>query len=169
MLSACLIYHYDYLKSNLHAKSSLNACFIFTDVPQVLKEIVRVSYPWDKDINSPVLTGIPPHILVLAQLDNLTRSQLKIADEVVVRMKEELDNRDIVGGYHASQLIKEMNLSHSKIINSISEVNAIALSAHSSPACMENKRGDEKLGAYHCYGGKFHRLPKGWVFPQLKL
>ena len=45
MLYACLIYHFKYFKSKLHPKSSLNACFIFTDVPQALKSIVRVSYP----------------------------------------------------------------------------------------------------------------------------
>jgi len=169
MLYASLVYHYDYLKSKLHSKSSLNACFIFTDVPEVLKSLVRVSYPWNKDVNSPVLTGIPPHILVLAQLDSLTRSQLTIADEVVTRIKEELDNRDIGGGYHASRLISEMNESHSKIIDSISEVKAIALSAALSPAGSEGHRDGSRSGAYHCYDGKFHRLPKGWIFPQLKL
>ena len=61
-----------------------------------------------------------------------------------------------------------MNQSHSKIIESISEVKAIALSAVLSPASSESHR-DAKSGAYHCYDGKFHRSPKGWVFPQLKL
>ena len=95
MLFASLIYHYDNLKSKLRAKSSRNACFIFTDVPEVLKSLMRVSHPWDKDVNSPVLTGIAPHILVLAQLDSLTRSQLTITDEVMTRIREELDNWDI--------------------------------------------------------------------------
>ena len=103
MLYGSSSYHYDYLKSKLHAKSSLYACFLFTDAPQVLKLIVRVSYPWDKDVNSPVLTRMPPHILVLSQLDTLTRLQSKIADEVIVRTKEKLGNRDIRGGHHASQ------------------------------------------------------------------
>ena len=154
----------------MHAKSSLHACFISTDVPEVLKSLVRVSYPWNKDVNSPVLAGIPPHILVLAQLDSLTRSQLTIADEVVTSIKEELDNHNIGGGYHASRLISEMNHSHSKIINSISEVKAIALSAASSPASSKIHRdAGSRSGAYHCYDGKFHQLPKGWIFPQLKL
>ena len=171
MLFASLLYHYDYLKTNLHPKSSLFACIILTDAPQVLKLKVRVSYPWDKDNISPVLTGIPPHILVLAQLDKLTRSQLTIADDVVNRMKEELDNRDIGGGYHASQLMNEMHSAHSKIIERINDVKELALTAASRGPVIKNEAMNGKLssGSYHCYGGKFHRLPKGWTFPQMKL
>jgi len=168
MLFASLLYHYDYLKSNLHRKSSLFACFLFTDFPQVLKSKVRVSYPWDKDDNSPVLTGIPPHILVLAQLDKLTRSQLTVADDVVNRMRDELDNRDIGGGYHASRLMNEMQSAHSKIIKSINDVKQSAITA-ASGAPRNEVRDGRSSGGYHCYGGKFHRLPKGWVFPQMKL
>ena len=116
MLYASLLYHYIYLTTILHKKSPLFACFIFTNVPLILKSNVRVSYPWDKDINTPVLTGIPPHILVLSQLDSLTRSQLKITNEVTDRMKNELDNRDIGGDYHASKLVEEMGEAHNDII-----------------------------------------------------
>ena len=89
---------------------------------------------------SPVLTGIPRQILVLAQLDSLTQSQLTAADEVVTRIREELENRDIGGDYHVSRLISETNESHSKIIDSISEVKAIALSAASSPSSSKGHR-----------------------------
>ena len=63
-----------------------------------------------------------------------------------------------------------MNDSHSKIIDSTGEVKAITLSTQSAASAMKkDKGGDEKSGAYHCYGGKYSRLPQGWVFPKLKL
>ena len=176
MLYASLLYHFSYLTTKIHKKSPLFACFIFTNAPLVLKSNVRVSYPWDKDINTPVLTGIPPHILVLSQLDSPTRSQLKIADEVMERMKNELDNRDIGGGYHASKLVEEMSKAHNDIIKKITEVKTIALSASNDASmslvtggCDENswKLNDQKRSGLHYHSGKFHRLPQGWVFPRM--
>lgn len=153
--------------SHLHHRSFLFACIIFTDTPQALKSKLRVSHPWDNDEISPVLVVVLPRILVLALLDKLTWSQLPIVDDVVDRMKRELDYCDIGGSYNASQLRNDMHSAHSKIIKRINDVKELALTAAwRSPSVTENEVTKEKIIRYLplLYGVKLHRLPKGWIY-----
>ena len=53
----------------------------------------------------PALTGVPPHILIMAQLKSMQQNQLDLKDNIVRGLKEELDQRDIGGGYHSSVIM----------------------------------------------------------------
>ena len=57
---------------------------------------------------------------------------MKIDDEVVDNIKRELDNHNIGGLYHASQLMSKMHDAHSKIIKWIEETEDIGLSVSST-------------------------------------
>ena len=70
----------------------------------------------------PVLTGVPPHILIMAQLTDMQRSQLDLADNIVNRMKDELDQRDIGGGYHASVVMQSMNDHYETIMKEFDKI-----------------------------------------------
>ena len=64
----------------------------------------------------PLLTEVPPHILIVAQLSNMERSQLNLAGDFVNKIKNELDDQDIGGGYQARIVMKLTTNHWDKII-----------------------------------------------------
>ena len=64
---------------------------IFTNIKTLFCEKATIRYPWIRTPETPVLTGVPPHFLILAQLSNMERSQLNLGDKIVNKMRKELD------------------------------------------------------------------------------
>ena len=80
---AALVYHRTYLRQIMHPKNALFACNIFTNIPHGFEKKVKVGYPWKSTPSMSFLTGLPPHILIMAQLTNMQRNQLDHKDDVV--------------------------------------------------------------------------------------
>ena len=70
----------------------------------------------------PILTYVPPHILIIAQLSNIERSQLQIDDENIDIMKKKLDDRDIRGGYYASWMMESITEYHQSNMKELNKV-----------------------------------------------
>ena len=101
-LFACVCYHYDYLKKHLHHRNRLLSSTIFSHVPEKLRKLAVVRFPWNKTRDTPFLTGVPPHILMMSDMKRFEKRLNALGSEMMEGMKEELNKRDIGGGmYHA--------------------------------------------------------------------
>ena len=172
-LYAALVYHRDYLRQIMHPKNALFACPIFTNIPHGFEKKVKVGYPWNSTPSMPALTGVPPHILIMAQLKNMQRNQLELKDNIVKGLKEELDQRDIGGGYHASVVMESINEHHKSIMKELNEIiskqNDNSVESETNQNNNKGFKSSKKTGHnLHFYRGKFHLLPDGWVMPNLK-
>ena len=121
----------------------------------------------------PVLIWVPPHILIMAQLTDMQRSQLDLADNIVNRMKDELDLRDIGGGYDASVVMQSMNNHYETIMKEFDKIKKKQSSdSYVSRNNVENPSTTssnlKKDFKFHFFDGKFHILPQGWIIPNLK-
>ena len=67
-LFASLCYHWDYLSENLHPKSRLLSLSLISQCPEDLRSLSVVKYPWNKTKDTPTISGIPPHVIMLSDL-----------------------------------------------------------------------------------------------------
>ena len=70
MSMASIMHHREYLEEHLHPNSILRYSVFWTDdIP--FPEKVVVKYPWDATSETPEITGIPPNIVLLAEMESL--------------------------------------------------------------------------------------------------
>ena len=99
---ASICYHFEFLSETLHAKNRIRQAPLFQQCKDTWIDIAVVKYPWDATVETPKLTGIPPHVVLLTELKNLSRQMSKFKDDFRGVLIEELDSRHLGGNsYHA--------------------------------------------------------------------
>ena len=68
-----ICYHYNYLVANLHNECSFRVLPLFKDIPDDIIKCVRIAYPYDTTEYTPTLTGVPPHVLLMSEMEILRR------------------------------------------------------------------------------------------------
>ena len=43
----------------------------YRDVPDEFLKVARIAFPWNSTEDTPKLTGIPPHVLLMAEIEDL--------------------------------------------------------------------------------------------------
>jgi len=72
-----ICFHYDFLKESLHCTSKLRGSPLFIAASQLnIRKLAVIRFPWNKTEDTPVFTGIPPHVLLMASIETL-RASLK--------------------------------------------------------------------------------------------
>jgi len=61
------------------------------------KVLVVVSYPWSTNKNIPKLTSIPPHVVLLSELNKISRQVESFKEDFRQVLKTELDARELGG------------------------------------------------------------------------
>jgi hypothetical protein len=85
-----ICHHYDYLYDNLlHNCTFQEASTFFKDIPEDFHQNTRVSYPWNKMACSPKATGIPPLVMLMADMEELKAKFDKLELTIIKNMKEE--------------------------------------------------------------------------------
>ncbi len=75
----------------LPKRNKLQALPFFTRIPNYAREAATVQYPWNKTASTPLFTGLPPHVSILAQIE-LPKVVLKEATESIIDgVKADLD------------------------------------------------------------------------------
>ena len=168
---------YDYLKTNLHERNGLLSSTIFSHIPQQILKLAVVKYPWNKTKDTPYLTCVPAHILMMS---NMTRFESKLdvlSSELMDGLKEELNRRDIGGGmYHAVQIQEEirglrdeLSRMRASIPSSRGEGNGDSHGFGSEVEDSRRTRRRRMVTQLYSYDGRFNILPKHFVIPTLTL
>ena len=105
---------------------------------------LTVKYPWNKTIDTPELTGIPPDILIMSEFEMMKQcmQNMKISLETSfdTSLKRELDARSIGSMMHFQ--VTEMMTRMDQVLSTISTKQSPAVSA------PEEKADDEFYGEY---------------------
>ena len=72
MALAALVFYRGHLEEHVHPSSDLRASYLWNaTVPSA--ELVVVKYPWNATDDTPEITGLPPDIMLLAEIESLKR------------------------------------------------------------------------------------------------
>ena len=63
--------------------NKLQASHFFNNIPNYARDAATVKYPWNKTDATPTLTGLPPHITILANFEQL-RLDMAAAREAIL-------------------------------------------------------------------------------------
>jgi hypothetical protein len=133
MCIASFIYHRQWLDETLHPNSEVRTTIFWSEtapdnehcIPFV--DHVVTEHLWDRAVDTPVITGLPPDILYMAQVKHLLikfeelRLSLyadndRIKNEILMGVEDSLDNR-AVGGEGYVQLRRKYLCSTIKLLN----------------------------------------------------
>ena len=119
-LFASICYHYDYLTSNLHEECSFRASPFFKDIPEEFINVAKVAFPWDSTVDTPKLTGVPPHVLLMAEIEELKIKFTALQVTIKNDMKDALDERGVGGNeYHTNSILQAIKLSETRMLSSV--------------------------------------------------
>jgi hypothetical protein len=141
-----------------------------------LKSRVRVVYPWDTDDVSTRcvlrLTGIPPHVVQLAQMKQIQESMASMPPIILEGIEKMLDDRTVSGTMsetrmralieEGQQLLME-EFRRTTASNQQGSTNQQFENMSNSAAIMENGEVRHQLWMHM---GKFRRVPPMWTFPR---
>ena len=94
------------------------ASVFFRDIPQQFLDIIRVTYNWYNCDCEIKLTGIPPHIVILAYMKELKKRFFDIRDNIRHDLTGIMDERGMGNSkYHLDQITEAINRSSSRMKN----------------------------------------------------
>lgn len=167
---ASILHHFDAAKT-FHSSSPLAMSPVFRRQEFVeLRGFVRVVYPWDNDSVAKrcvmKLTGVPPHVVQLAALE-----QLKVSiGELQPAIEKMMDDRTMGGTLSETRMKSILNDSRMQFIEDLDQRMPQAIQNHSAATTQSIGQGnvvsEHKLWAHH---GKFRRVPPSWKFPKCGL
>ena len=113
---ASICYHYDVLKEKyLHADSTVRMSSLFKDIPEEISSLAVIKYPWNKTEDTPVSTGVPPHVLHMAdiyelqmELKSLKQEMKDMKTSLMNEIKQEMDSRGFGSTEHNTGQIMEL-------------------------------------------------------------
>ena len=117
-LFASICYHYDTLDTHLHPEHKMRSSPLFIAASQGdLQRHAVVSFPWNATEDTPFFTGIPPHVMMLTELESLRLRLVEHRNDIIDGFKDELDKRSLGGAdYQTRVIMDEVKKSHDEMI-----------------------------------------------------
>jgi hypothetical protein len=117
-------FHFDFLKQVLHKKNKLQASHFYTHIPIEIKAAAMVKYPWNWMEATPTHTGLPLHITILANFEQLMIKMESTNTAILSGVEAELDRRRIgsqshfdkeeilsrIASMHTTKLLKKIDM-----------------------------------------------------------
>ena len=117
---ASICFHHSYLTNYLHEECSFRASLIFQDIPDEFLNLARVAYPWDSTVDTPKITGVPPHVLLMAEIEELKKKFDALQVTIRTDMKDALDERGVGGSeYHTNSILQAIKESEARMLSTV--------------------------------------------------
>ena len=158
MCLALLIFHCEYIKAYKDNHCIHKGCILFTTSGMVDAAVgnIKASHPWKDDGRDFHFTGIPPHVSLLFELKGVAEYQKTVADDVVVRMMDVLDERQIGGGNMTEGQKRQMM---GEVLDSHGELGSGKEGGPIQEVQQQSPRGNTMV-FLHIYGGRLHKIPE---------
>ena len=109
-LFASICFHHTYLCNNMHEECRFRASPFFTNIPQEFIECAKVIHPWESSRYSPKITGVPPHVLLMAKMEELMHKFTTLRGDIKTDFDGLLDHRGVGGSeFHTNQILEAIN------------------------------------------------------------
>lgn len=139
-----------------------------SDLINKLKDHVRVAMPWD-DGNTAYfqkVTGIPPHVLLLAGQEELKR----LVKALVPSMEDAMDNRTMSGVLSEKRMQRIVESSNNELLQRIKGLEDLVRQQNAEGRSAATPGGGAGGATYdmflHPSDGKLRRVPPNWTFPK---
>jgi hypothetical protein len=117
-----MCHHHDYLTANLSPNCPFRASSFFKDIPQDFRDIAKISYPWNSTKSSPRSTGIPPHVLLMAEMEGLKKAFEEMKSSMMADMRSEMDKRGVGGSeFHTNRILEALEATTAKMVEKINK------------------------------------------------
>ena len=103
---ASICYHHTFLDKNLHPNNPFRNAAIFKDIPKDVRDCSRTAYPWSSTADTPQITGVPPHILIMSELEEVKRMLSDLKVTMRTDLRSELNDRGVGGAeFHTNRIL----------------------------------------------------------------
>lgn len=174
---ASLLHHFESAKQ-YHDDSPLGMSPIFRNQAFLsLRRFVRVIYPWETD---PIaqrcimkLTGVPPHVVELAALEELKVKLGKLQPAILNGIEKLMDDRTMGGTLSETRMKSIIDESRQQFLADLDKRipnhgTSVAGSANGNVAAAIGRNTGSGHKIWH-HNGKFRRVPPTWTFPKCGL
>ena len=124
-LFASICYHCEHLDRTLDTKKSCRRSPILIAAARAggFQKYIVVSFPWTKTTFTPFFRGIPPHVMMMTEIEILKKMIAKQTCAIVDGLKTELDKRNIGGDtYQATMVLEEVKRAHEMMYTKLSSI-----------------------------------------------
>ena len=83
------------MKATIHDKCPLRASPIFRDIPSGIISLARIYHHWNSTEDTREFTGIPPHIILVSEIEGLKREIEFLKGEIINQLRYEMDKKGI--------------------------------------------------------------------------
>ena len=103
-LYACLCFHFTQIDTNIHKNHHFQASpfFIAAGRAKHINKFSITKYLWTSTTYTPCFTGIPPHVILMLEIESLKATFENHTRDIVQEMRNELNERNVSGYLHKS-------------------------------------------------------------------
>ena len=99
----------------MHVECFFRASLIFQDIPDEFLKIAQIDYPWNSTIDTPKITGMPPHVLLMTELEELKIKFDALQMSIKSDIQDALDERGVGGSeFHTNSILEAIKVSETK-------------------------------------------------------
>ena len=125
---ASICFHWAHLVLLLHPKNVLHSSPFFNSIPTEIKKAATIKYPWNKTKCTPIFTGIPPHVLLLVEMQTMRVQYDEMKSQLMNEIRVELDERKVgsQGFFDVEKVIHRMECLHTDLIQKMTSFGNVA-------------------------------------------
>ena len=118
VLFASICFHYQHMYDHLSPSCPLRGSMFFKNVPSKFLTVSVVKYPWNATSETPPLTGIPPHVVLLNDMEKASQQLSSLRQQLKEDLNGMLDERGIGGNeFHTNAILDAISEISRKIHN----------------------------------------------------
>ena len=93
---------------------------MFIEATEEIRSYTTIRYPWKKTCNTPIFTGVPPHVMIMVDMEELKNVLKYQRKQISADFRDELNKRHIGGdAFKASGIIEEATKVHERTLEAL--------------------------------------------------
>ena len=93
---------------------------MFIEATKEIRSYATIRYPWNKTCNTPIFTGVPPHVMIMVDMEELKTVLKDQRKHISADLRDKLNKRHIGGdSFEASGILEEGTKSHERTLDSL--------------------------------------------------
>jgi hypothetical protein len=118
------------------------------------------------DFEDLVATGLPPHTMLLAQVQELKEVYRQTADGMLCEIRSEMDNRTMGGVLSEARITELLRTELNVIRGEFNLLGGTQEDQHQRQQEVDATTRNALRRKVYFTAGKFRRVPEGWLFPK---
>ena len=101
---------------HIDQENTLHASSFFKEIPEDVLACTTIKHSWDTTSNAPKLTGMPPHVSIVAKFEELKQTFEEVRKNIKADVEEQLNARGVGGNeFHANKILQVLEDAQRKV------------------------------------------------------